>query len=85
MKGQAVNNQAGILHDLLLAMGKMQGVLETIQRRQQEQTQWMGKLDERLRTVERKAALNGMLAGGMIGVVMGILGHFFKSLLGLDG
>lgn len=79
------NNQKEILHDLLLGMGKMQGVLETIQKRQYEQTKWLSKLDERLRNVERKAAMNGMLAGGMVGLVVGVLGHFFKNMFGVGG
>ncbi len=79
------NQQMDILHDLLLSIGKMQGVLETIQLRQQEQTKWMSKLDERLRNVERKAALNGLLAGGLVGVVVGVLGPFVRSVFSLNG
>ncbi|MBF0382022.1 MAG: hypothetical protein HQL69_13445 [Magnetococcales bacterium] len=79
------DNHIDILHDMLLSMGKLQGILEAIQRRQQEQTKWMGKLDARLRNVERKAALNGLLAGGMIGVVVGVVGHFFKSIFTPQG
>ncbi|MBF0444252.1 MAG: hypothetical protein HQL68_01580 [Magnetococcales bacterium] len=72
-------NQADTLHELLISMGKMEGILEAIQRRQQEQTKWMSKLDERLRNVEKKAALNGLLAGGMVGMVVAVVGHFFRS------
>ncbi len=85
MKNVYSNKQKAILHDLLLGMGKMQGVLDSIQRRQQEQTKWMNKLDDRLRNVERKAALNGMLAGGVVGVVFSIFGQFFKRLAGSGG
>jgi hypothetical protein len=85
MNGSYTNNQKDILHDLLLGMGKMQGVLESIQRRQHEQTKWMSKLDGRLRSVERKAALNGLLAGGVVGMFFGVFGHFFRNLFGLSG
>ncbi|MBF0357912.1 MAG: hypothetical protein HQL70_04840 [Magnetococcales bacterium] len=79
------NQQMDILHDLLLSTGKMEGILEAIQRRQQEQSKWMNKLDERLRNVEKKAALNGLVAGGMVGVVVGILGHVFRNLFNHHG
>ncbi|MBF0194853.1 MAG: hypothetical protein HQL71_09850 [Magnetococcales bacterium] len=78
-------HQGEILHDMLLRMGKMQGILEAIQRRQHEQTKWMSMLDERLRNVEKKAALNGLLAGGMVGVVVGVAGHFFKGYFDPQG
>jgi hypothetical protein len=79
------NQQIDILHDLLLSTGKMEGILEAIQRRQQEQSKWMNKLDERLRNVEKKAALNGLIAGGMVGVVVGVLGHVFRSFVNPHG
>ncbi|MBF0447368.1 MAG: hypothetical protein HQL67_04120 [Magnetococcales bacterium] len=85
MKPKLNHNQMDILHDLLLGVGKMQGALETIQNRQQEQTKWMGTLDDRLRRVEKKAALNGLMAGGMVGIIIGVVGHFAKNFFGLNG
>ncbi|MBF0342300.1 MAG: hypothetical protein HQL95_15250 [Magnetococcales bacterium] len=68
-----------ILHDLLLSMGKVQGSLEAIQTQQQHQTDWMAKLDERLRRVERKAAVNGMIGGGLVATGLSILTDLLKS------
>lgn len=64
-----------VLHDLLLGMGKMQGSLESILRRQEEQTKWIARIDERLRCVERKAAVHGMISGGIVGVIVAIFGQ----------
>lgn len=75
------SNQDDTLHDLLLGMGKVQGILEAIQRRQQDQTRWMAKLDDRLRIVERKAAIQGMVGGAVVALILGALSHIFKGAL----
>lgn len=68
-----------MLHDLLLNMGKLQGSLDSIQLQQQNQISWMAKLDDRLRHVERKAAVTGMLGGGLVTICLTILVELFKS------
>ncbi|MBF0126999.1 MAG: hypothetical protein HQM02_07285 [Magnetococcales bacterium] len=68
-----------ILHDLLLSMGKLQGNMEAIQLQQQNQTGWMAKLDDRLRRVERKAAVTGMIGGGLMATGLSLLVDLLKS------
>ncbi|NGZ05231.1 MAG: hypothetical protein G8237_02635 [Magnetococcales bacterium] len=72
------NSYDTLLHDLLLSMGKVQGSLEAIRQQQQHQTDWMAKLDERLRRVERKAALNGMIGGGVAATGFAMLADLLK-------
>ncbi|MBF0427284.1 MAG: hypothetical protein HQL94_00040 [Magnetococcales bacterium] len=70
-----------LLHDLLLSMGKVQGTLEAIQLQQKNMTSWMAKLDDRLRRVERKAAINGMIGGGLVATGFSLLADLMKSKL----
>ena len=79
-------NQPGtreeILHDLLQRIGNLQCAVQGIQEQRKELITWMAKLDERLRLVERKAAINGLIAGGVMTMIMGIAGYFFKFQIG---
>lgn len=72
------NTYDALLHDLLLSMGKVQGSLEAIRQQQQHQTDWMARLDERLRRVERKAAVNGMIGGGVVATGFSMLADLLK-------
>lgn len=60
-------------NELLLAIGKVQGTLEAVLKRQGEQTKWSSQLDERLRHVEKKSARNALISGGLMAVVIGYL------------
>ncbi|MBF0272309.1 MAG: hypothetical protein HQL98_09635 [Magnetococcales bacterium] len=73
------NPYDALLHDLLLSMGKVQGSLEAIREQQQHQTDWMARLDERLRRVERKAAVNGMIGGGVMAAGLSVLADLLKT------
>ncbi|MBF0190798.1 MAG: hypothetical protein HQL99_06555 [Magnetococcales bacterium] len=73
------NPYDALLHDLLLSMGKVQGSLEAIREQQQHQTDWMARLDERLRRVERKAAVNGMIGGGVVATGLSVLADLLKT------
>ena len=42
----------------------------------------MVKLDDRLRIVERRTAMNGMIAGGVVTMVLVVLGYVFQSHIG---
>ncbi|MBF0164595.1 MAG: hypothetical protein HQL97_08590 [Magnetococcales bacterium] len=68
-----------LLHDLLLSMGKVQGSLEAIQLQQEHQTDWMARLDDRLRRVERKAAVNGMIGGGVVGTGFSVMAEYMRT------
>lgn len=85
MRQDETNSQMDVLHDLLLNVGKVRGILEAMERRQQEQSKWMYQMDTRLRHVERKAALNGLMAGGLVGVAVTILGYALEGVFRLKG
>jgi hypothetical protein len=82
-------NQTGtgeeMLRDLLLtvgqireSIGQLRGAVQSIKDQRQETIRWMSKLDHRLRLVERKAAINGMIAGGVMTMIMVLAGYFFQ-------
>ncbi len=78
-----------LLHDLLSSIGQMreslgqlQGTVQAIQEQRKETNRWLAKLDERLRTVERRAAVNGMIAGGVMSMVLAALGYFVQFRMG---
>ena len=87
--GGCPDPQQEILHDLLRSIGQiresigqLQGTVKAIQEQRQETLRWLIKLDERLRTVERRAAVNGMIAGGVVTTVLAAVGYFFQSHIG---
>ena len=87
--GGCSDPQQEILNDLLRStgqiresLGQLQGTVKAIQEQRQETLRWLIKLDERLRTVERRAAMNGMIAGGVVTMVLSILGYIFQSQIG---
>ena len=78
-----------LLHDLLLSIGQMreslgqlQGTVQAIQEQRKETNKWLAKLDDRLRTVERRAAVNGMIAGGVMSMVLAGIGYLLQSRMG---
>ena len=86
-------NQTGTgeetLRDLLLtagqtreSIGQPRGAVQSIKDQRQETIRWMSRLDRRLRFVERKAAINGLIAGGIMTMIMGLAGYYFQFQLG---
>ena len=78
-------SQQEILTDLLKSIGQMresigqlQGTVEAFKEQRQEMTSWMAKLDDRLRTVERRAAMGGIITSGVITTVLAAIGFFFQ-------
>lgn len=55
--------------EIMLMLGEIKGELRGIR----AQTDKIDKLDERLRHVETKAALNGAVSGGVVGIGVSIL------------
>lgn len=89
MNATCPDPQQEILHDLLKnigqireSIGQLQGTVEAIKEQRQGMTRWMVKLDDRLRMVERRAAVNGMIAGAVVTVAITIVGYFFQVKIG---
>lgn len=77
--------QQEIHHDLLKSIGQiresigqLQGAVDAFKDQRQEMTRWMAKLDDRLRTVERRAAMGGMIVSGVITTILAILGYYYQ-------
>jgi hypothetical protein len=86
-------NQTGtkeeVLHDLLQSVGQiresigqLRGAVQSIRDQRQETIRWMSRLDRRLRFVERKAAINGLIAGGIMTLIIGLIGNYFRFQFG---
>ncbi len=69
-------------HTLLL--GEIKGKLDLVISGQERQDEKMGSIDDRLRRVETKAALNGAAAGGVVGLGIALAQAKLKALLGID-
>ena len=89
MSNDCTNTREEILQDIFQnigqmreAVGNLQGTVQGIQEQRKELIAWMQKLDTRLRLVERKAAINGMVAGGVVTIILAVLGSFFKIQYG---
>lgn len=68
-------------HTLLL--GEIKGKLDLVIDGQEKTNQAVGSLDTRLRRVETKAAVNGGIAGGLVGVGMALASAKIKALFGV--
>lgn len=55
--------------DVMLILGRIEGELKGIR----GQVDKIDKIDERLRKVETKAALNGAVSGGVVGIGVSII------------
>lgn len=56
---------------MMLALGKMQGTLEAVAKSQGDIKERLDSIDGRLREVEKQAARNGAVSGGIVsGVVL---------------
>ena len=89
MSGTCSDSREEILQSLILnvgqireAIGNLQGSVQAGQEQRKELIAWMQKLDERLRLVEKKAAVNGMVAGGVVTIILTVFGSFFKIQYG---
>jgi len=59
--------------DVERELGAITATLEHIKEAQDRQGEVLEKVDERLRKVETKSALNGAVAGGVIAVAIGFI------------
>ncbi|MBF0176516.1 MAG: hypothetical protein HQL63_06675 [Magnetococcales bacterium] len=70
-----------IFNEISMHLGEIKGTLAAIQGRQTEITEWIGGLDNRLRAVESRSAVFGMLSGGGVAMVVTALGQYFRDKL----
>lgn len=68
-------------HTLLL--GEIKGKLDLMISSQSETNERLDKMDNRLRKVETKSALNGAISGGLVSVGVALMIEKGKSLIGL--
>jgi hypothetical protein len=60
-------------------LGKISATLEGMQTELTRQAGSMEKIDDRLRGVERKAAMNGAVSGGIIAIAISLIKGSFPS------
>jgi hypothetical protein len=68
-------------HTLLL--GEIKGKLDLMISNQSETNERLDKMDNRLRKVETKSAINGAISGGLVSVGVALMIEKGKSLIGL--
>lgn len=71
--------------DELLLLGRMDGKLDGIVDHLNRQDERLDKIDERLRTVEQKAAIIGGVSGGAMSVGVALIVEGVKQWLGRGG
>lgn len=64
--------------ELARELGSISAKLDSLHEGQRQHTQKLDAMDGRLRAVERKSALNGAVAGGVVAVAVGLI----KSKIG---
>ncbi|MEO5369574.1 MAG: hypothetical protein H7833_05805 [Magnetococcus sp. DMHC-1] len=79
--GEHCCENQGVLNKVAMQLGEIKGTLTAIQNRQGEITDWIGGLDRRLREVESRSAVFGMLSGGGVAMLVTVLGEFFRNKL----
>jgi hypothetical protein len=67
----------------MLLLGEIKGKLDLVIERQDEGNTRLDKLDNRLRKVETKSAINGAISGGLVSVGVALMIEKGKSLIGL--
>ena len=68
-----------ILANLLQTMGRVEGAQSAIHRRLDDLNKWMSQLDERLRIVERRAAILAAVGGAVGMLAMRVLDKYLKG------
>ena len=71
--------------DLQRSLGRVEGKLDMVIEGQETANETMASLDERLRKVETKAAINGAVAGGLISIGLTLATEKLKATFGIGG
>ena len=57
----------------LLMLGEIKGLVESLKTGQNQTMERLDRMDDRLRKVEQRAAVNGAVSGGIMGVGMALI------------
>lgn len=66
--------------ELYRALGRIEGKIDCLI----ELPERIDKIDTRLREVEKRAVINGAVAGGIVGIGITLLEAKLKSIFGID-
>ena len=69
--------------DIARALGRIEGKIDGIQQNQQEHNTKLGKMDERLRHVERRSAVHGATAGLFAGTGVTLIVEYLRRSIGV--
>lgn len=70
------------MEETCLVLGRIEGTLTQVLTNQKEHGDTLRDMDSRLRTVETKAAMNGAVGGGVMGLGMAVIIELIKARLG---
>lgn len=71
--------------EIIRALGRIEGQLEGIKTVQVEQGTTIRSIDGRVRNVETKAAVNGAVSGGLMGIGVSILVNSIREAMKAGG
>ncbi|MBF0368570.1 MAG: hypothetical protein HQL52_03845 [Magnetococcales bacterium] len=69
--------------DLSLAIGRIEGAIDGIKKTQDNHTEMLSGVDQRLRNVEQKAAVHSGTVGGLAGLVVASGVSVIRARLGV--
>lgn len=72
-------------HQHTLLLGEIKGLVQSLKDGQDLTNSRLDRMDERLRTVEQRAALNGAVSGGVMGVGMALIVESVRSWMRISG
>ena len=72
-------SDTGLPSALARELGSISAKLDGLQQGQEAHTRKLDSMDERLRTVERRSAVNGGVAGGVVGVTIALIKSQFSG------
>lgn len=69
----------------LLMLGEIKGLVESLKTGQNQTMERLDRMDDRLRKVEQRAAVNGAVSGGIMGVGMALVVETLRSWMRSTG
>ncbi|WP_299773175.1 hypothetical protein [uncultured Tateyamaria sp.] len=72
-------SDTGLSTALARELGSISAKLDNLHEGQQAHTKKLDSMDARLRTVEKRSAINGGIAGGVVGVTIALIKNQFSG------